>query len=336
MQAKWYRMSLPVRLGAILLALVLPVVPARTGEAPRPPQYVIISFDGDLQNEQWRRSRALARETGAHFTYFLSCVYLLSPDTRDVYQGPGMARGRTNVGSGYSREDVAARLANVWGAHREGHDIASHGCGHFNGKDWSRRDWLEELDQFRTVMRKAWTINGIDGEPEGWRVFAEHGVRGFRAPYLATSKALYAALAQDHFAYDASGISRGPVPPEDKNGFARFSLPLVPEGPEQRRVIAMDYNLFVRHSDGEEEPEHAARFANRAYEAFRGAFDRQYEGDRVPLQLGFHFTLMNGGAYWTALERFAREVCEKPDVQCVSYRGYLDRLPGRETASIGG
>ena len=45
----------------------------------------------------------------------------------------------------------------------------------------------------------------------------------------------------------------------------------------------------------------------------------------MPLQLGFHFVLMNGGAYWRALERFAEEVCAKPDVACISYRDYLAR-----------
>ena len=58
-------------------------------------------------------------------------------------------------------------------------------------------------------------------------------------------------------------------------------------------------------------------------------FDAQYNGERVPFQVGFHFTLMNGGAYWRALERFANEVCSKPDVACVSYRDYLKRAQPR-------
>ena len=55
-------------------------------------------------------------------------------------------------------------------------------------------------------------------------------------------------------------------------------------------------------------------------------------GERMPLQLGFHFTLMNDGAYWRALERFAEEVCVKPDVVCVSYGDYL-APPGRGARS---
>jgi hypothetical protein len=87
----------------------------------------------------------------------------------------------------------------------------------------------------------------------------------------------------------------------------------------------MDYNLYVRHSGGKENAAHSAAFEQRTYEAFRAAFDREYVGARTPLQLGFHFVLMNDGAYWRALDRFAEDVCTKPDVACISYRDYLAR-----------
>ncbi len=88
----------------------------------------------------------------------------------------------------------------------------------------------------------------------------------------------------------------------------------------------MDYNLFVRHSGGFERTDEGAAFENRSFEAFKAAFEEQYAGKRIPLQIGFHFTLMNGGAYWRALERFARDVCLKPDVDCISYADYVARL----------
>lgn len=312
------------RCGLALLACLCVLHPASASDHGKPPQYVIISFDGDLHLEQWERSRALARTTGATFTYFLSCVYLLSPDTREAYRGPGMGAGRTNVGSGFSREDVAGRLRQIWAARLEGHDIASHACGHFDGTKWSENDWTEELDQFRTVVRDAWKINDVPYEPEGWRDFAMHGITGFRAPYLSTTRALYRALAREGFVYDASSISRGPAEPQEHGGIMRFSLPLIPEGPGDRRIIAMDYNMYVRHSGGKEEADKADRFEERAFRAFQSAFEKQYDGARTPLQLGFHFTLMNGGAYWRALERFAGDVCGRSDVHCVSYHDYLE------------
>jgi peptidoglycan/xylan/chitin deacetylase (PgdA/CDA1 family) len=321
------------RIRASLMAALCPsAMPAARAE--QPPQYVVISFDGAGPIDQWERSRALARQSGAHFTYFLSCVYLLSPDTRQTYAGPKTKPGKSNVGFAQSRDDVAQRLQQIWTARLEGHEIASHGCGHFDGKDWSTADWRSEFDSFTRILRDAWTINGIPGAPDGWRAFAESEVKGFRAPYLSTGKALDRALAAEKFRYDASGVSRGPAEPVERGGIVRFSLPLIPEGPKARPVIAMDYNLFVRHSDGVERPDEAQRFEERAYDAFIGAFERQYEGDRVPLQLGFHFTLMNDAAYWRALERFAGAVCAKPDVRCVSYGELADAIFPQHTGAL--
>ncbi len=315
-----------VKLHPVVLAAFAFSPVAALAEPPAPPtQYVIVSFDGAQHVEQWQRSRALAARTGATFTYFLSCVYLLSPEHKREYKAPNMKAGRSNVGFGTSTEEVAARLDQIWKAKSEGHDIASHACGHFDGSKWSRADWNSELKSFRTILENAYSINGIEGEPEGWKHFVETEINGFRAPYLATDDALYEALADSGYSYDVSGISRGPAQPGVEDGLVRFALPQIPEGPKGRPVIAMDYNMFVRHSGGFERDDKDAVFENRAYDAFQQAFEAEYNGNRKPLELGFHFTLMNGGAYWRALERFTENVCGKPGVACVSYRDYIDR-----------
>ena len=310
----------------LVSATVLAATASQAADMAVPRQVVAISFDGAQHVAQWKRSRALAERTGARFTYFLSCVYLLAPEHRTLYQSPEHRPGRSNVGFGTSKEEVAERLAEIWTARREGHEIASHGCGHFDGKDWSKADWEGEFSAFARIVRDAFTINGIDGEPDGWRGFVENDIRGFRAPYLSTSEALFEALAEAGMDYDASGVSKGPAHPETRQGLRRFALPMVPEGPAARPVIAMDYNLFARHSDAEETEDPEGRFEERAYRAFKAAFDEQYDGRRIPLQIGYHFTLMNGGAYWRALERFVDEVCIKPDVDCISYEELDSRL----------
>ncbi|WP_187969924.1 polysaccharide deacetylase [Aquibium microcysteis] len=312
------------------LLLSVPLL-ASTASAPaadmaEPRQVVVISFDGAQHVAQWKRSRALAERTGARFTYFLSCVYLLSPEHRALYQGPAHRPGRSNVGFGGSTEEVAERLGEIWAARQEGHEIASHGCGHFDGKDWSVADWTTEFAAFTRIVRDAYAINGIEGEPEGWRALVEDDIRGFRAPYLSTSEALFQALGEAGMDYDASGVSKGPATAPMQDGLRRFALPMVPEGPAARPVIAMDYNLFARHSNAEETEDRDGRFAERAYKAFKAAFDEQHDGRRIPLQIGYHFTLMNGGAYWRALERFAEEVCVMPDVDCISYEDLNRRL----------
>ncbi len=311
----------------VLLAAGLSVSPVRADPpmaARKPMQTVIISFDGAHDLNQWRRSRALAAQTGAHFTYFLSCVFLLSPETKGTYQPPHMKAGRSNVGFAQSRAEVEQRLYQIRLAVSEGHDLASHACGHFDGGHWTAADWKQEFASFADILRNAYSINQIAPEPDDWKNVAAR-VDGARAPYLSTGPSLYRAIADAGLSYDASGISRGPEKPNLDGAIARFSLPLIPEGPKGARVLGMDYNLYVRHSAGKDNLARSKEFEDRSYAAFRAAFDKQYDGERVPLQLGFHFVLMNGGAYWRALERFASEVCTKPDVACISYRDYLAR-----------
>jgi peptidoglycan/xylan/chitin deacetylase (PgdA/CDA1 family) len=300
-------------------------------DAPKPRQIVIISFDGASDHAQWQRSRRLAAITGARFTYFLSCVFLVPPDRRATYKAPGKGAGKSNVGFAHSRDDVAGRLNQIWLARAEGHDIGSHGCGHFDGANWTGSQWDEEFASFRRIVRDAWSDNGLKGEPDGWRHFADEEIVGFRAPYLSASKGLYEALPRDGFAYDASAVSRGPAAPKEDGGVMRFALPQIPEGPSKRLVIGMDYNLFVRHSGGFERADRDGVFEQRTLDAFNAAFAREYDGGRTPLEFGFHFTLMNGGAYWRALERFAHDVCLRADVACISYADYL-REPARNAA----
>ncbi|MGN6769755.1 MAG: polysaccharide deacetylase [Rhizobiaceae bacterium] len=324
-------MPTALRILSIVLACLL-AFPAFAEPQQRANQLVAISFDGANDLSQWERSRAVARRTGASFTYFVSCVFLLTRKDRDLYHPPEHRPGASNIGFAPSKEDVAWRLREIWTARLEGHDIASHGCGHFDGAKWSKADWSTELKEVRTIFRDAWTINDVPYEPSGWKQFAETGIVGFRAPYLSTSTGLDAALAGEGFLYSASGVSRGPQMPFERGGLVQFALPTIPEGPSNRRVVAMDYNLYVRHSHGKEDIAHAADYEERAYRAFQAAFENQYDGERIPLQIGFHFTLMNGGAYWRALERFAGEVCTKPDVECISYRDLARRI---QTEDIG-
>ena len=322
-----------LRASALLcLSLLLPIASARAESAQGRTQYVIISFDGAHELAQWERSRALAARTGASFTYFLSCVFLLSPKTRDLYKAPGKKAGRSNVGFAASKEEVSDRLMQIRLAHSEGHEIASHGCGHFDGKAWSKAEWVNEFTAFDTIFRQAYALNGLSPEPADWKTIAD-GVIGFRAPYLATGKPLYQALADKGFLYDASGVSRGPALADSAQGPVRFSLPLIPEGPSSRRVLGMDYNLYVRHSKGKEVPEKSAAFEESTLSAYRDAFTKQYDGERIPLQLGFHFVEMNAGAYWRALDRFLTETCGKDDVACVSYAEAMDILAKEKKAA---
>lgn len=321
-------------LAALCLALLLapPALaePQALPEPARPKQLLLISFDGAHDNALWEKSRDIARRTGAHFTYFLSCTTLIPRERAKDYKAPGMKAGRSNIGFAPTVEDVAVRLDHIWAARQEGHEIANHACGHFDGKDWSKADWLSEFQTFRDIVTNAWKANGLaDREPDGWATFARTGIRGFRAPYLSAPDSLAAAEKDFGFAYDASLVTKGAMLPDEDGALLRFGLPLIPEGPQNRNIIGMDYNLFVRHSAGMDNPSQSQEFEARSYAAFKAAFDKEYEGERIPLQLGFHFVEMNAGAYWRAMERLVTDVCHRSDVACVTYSEAIDLLAER-------
>jgi len=318
------------------LALCLASV-SNANEAPRPRQLLLISFDGAGDNALWQRSRDFAEKTNARFTYFLSCSLIVAKADAASYKGPGRKAGRSNIGFAQTREEARARLEHVWQAHREGHEIASHTCGHFDGANWSTTDWTAEMESFRKILADAWKANGAaQDEPEGWREFVAQDIRGFRAPYLSAPETLFRAERKNGFLYDASTVTKEPAAPKEEAGVVRFGLPLIPEGPKNRPIIAMDYNLFIRHSAGVENPSRSAEFEERAYAAFRAAFDRQYNGERIPLQIGLHFVKMNDGAYWRAMERLAGEVCGRADVACVTYLEAMRELqPGSGDGASG-
>ncbi|CDZ69523.1 Polysaccharide deacetylase [Neorhizobium galegae bv. orientalis] len=324
---------------ALPLALCLLAAPltanAADNTAGKPKQLVMVSFDGAGANNLWQRSRDLALRTNAHFTYFLSCTLVIERADAKNYQGPHEKPGKSNIGFAQTAAEARERLGHVWQAHIEGHDISSHTCGHFDGKDWTAADWAAEFNTFHDVLTNAWKTSGAGSEePAGWKDFVATGITGFRAPYFSTSPGMVEAERQAGIRYDASLVTKGPVMPEEKAGLIRFGLPLIPEGPSQRPIIAMDYNLFIRHSGGIDNPSSSAEFEERAYSAFKAAFDKEYDGDRIPLQIGLHFVEMNGGAYWRAMERLVAEVCAREDVACVSYSEAIRLIREREKPRV--
>jgi hypothetical protein len=249
---------------------------------------------------------ALARETGARFTYFLSCTYLLTWETR-ANTAAGPWRGRSNVGFGFSREDVAARLDHIWRPTRKATRSPIMPAAISTAASWSAGEWLHEFAEFDRIVAGAYEINGIEGEPEGWRDW-RNANGGFRAPYLSVGDGLFAALSRAWLSPMTPRRSRGAGarPAGERHRDLRpADDPGRPRRPTRHRhglqsLRAPFGRVRARGRDGQ--------FEERAYRAFLDAFEANMRRAN-PLQIGFHFTLMNGGAYWNALERFVREVC---------------------------
>ncbi len=81
----------------------------------------------------------------------------------------------------------------------EKHEIGSHACGHYKGREWSKRSWVKEFDAFDRIMRDAYKNNGhADAKLEDRVERIKSAVKGFRAPFLATNEALIEMMGELH------------------------------------------------------------------------------------------------------------------------------------------
>jgi peptidoglycan/xylan/chitin deacetylase (PgdA/CDA1 family) len=314
----------------------------------RPPQFVVLAFDGSQSDEMWKATMGLAdtlKKEGkpAKFTYFISGVYFLSEKTRRHYDAPGRGPGSSFIGFGSSRgDDIPQRIANVNAAHAAGHEIASHANGHFDGKSWSEDMWRSEFRQFDDLLFSAAKNNALPDDPATGKppalTMAKRSIVGFRAPMLGHSQGLWPTMAAHGFRYDTSRSNKPDYWPRKLPGAGwNFALGEIRVPGTSMRTLSMDYNFYVVQSGAKPNPSQAARYEEQMLDAYLQYFNGNYLGNRAPVHIGHHFAQWNNGAYWRAFQRFARAVCGKPEVKCVTYRelaDYLDTMPDTNLAAF--
>jgi hypothetical protein len=309
-----------VRLLAWLLLLAAGVAPAKgwgqTPVAVRPPQFVVVSFDGSGGAEMFEYWRAVARRAHAHFTFFVSGVYLVDWSHHLRYRPPRHPRGRSDIGFAPDAAFAEDTLAEAAGAYDEGHEIGTHFNGHFcapyagNVDHWTAADWSDELDQFDELMFAGHKLP-----------FGRDEVVGARTPCLQGNLPLLdPLLARRGFRYDASSVALLGTWPWRQGGIWSVPLLELPFVGHTFRVVSMDYN-FLANQLG-----HDSVAEREMYLTLRAAFHTSYRGNRAPLSIGFHFETWHHGAYDRALSRFLTETCNLRDVRCVSIRELVDWL----------
>jgi hypothetical protein len=158
---------------------------AGSAASERPPQFVLLAFDGSLNLDFWQESRAFAQQSGAKFTYFMSGTYFVPDAKKSIYHGPHHNAGASDIGFGGPSANIGLRLQQVKKAHDEGHEMASHANGHFDGSAWTEGDWDSEFAQFNPLIFKAAETAGVANVDLG---FGIQDVKGFRAPLLGVRK----------------------------------------------------------------------------------------------------------------------------------------------------
>ncbi|MAV91271.1 MAG: polysaccharide deacetylase [Bdellovibrionaceae bacterium] len=292
----------------------------------RPPQFVLLAFDGSKSLNMWENTRAFAKVANAKFTYFISGVYFLESSVRSEYKGPGHKRGRSDIGFGNDLEDVRERLQQIMLAVKEGNEIGSHANGHFNGSKWSQHQWETEFVQFDQFLVGAWQRAGLE-EPREWFDISTFKRVGFRAPLLGYSKGLWPALKNFNFKYDTSRVSSPDYWPHIRDGVWNFPLASIRRYGTKYSTLSMDYNFYYSHSKGKRgEPSDFADYREEMYKSYLQYFKTNYLGNRAPVHIGHHFSTWNGGAYYAALKDFANTVCSLPETRCVTYTELMNFL----------
>lgn len=331
---KWNRISL-----GVILALTASTSFAKKTDVKkvdRPPQYIMFGMDGGLDLNQWQATRTFATEMNKankpmNFTYFIPGVYFLRSTNRHFYSPPKHDIGYSAIGFAKTPAEIYNRIGIMNDAYAEGHEIASKGNGHFNGQAerWTTEDWTSELKQFNDFVFGAYFNNGLAPNskyPQGYAL-SDKDIVGVRAPYLAVNEALWPAMRDLKFRYDTSGSGEMTIwPQKNPVGIWRINVPIIEMAGTGKRIIGMDYNFYLAQSNGKEDLANREVYRKQMFDSYMNYFNFNYYGRRAPVNIGHHFTLYNGGAYWDAMQDFARAICGLPEVRCVTFKNYVNWL----------
>jgi len=302
----------------------------------RPPQYVLLAFDGSLSIPFWEESLAFAKATSdagkpTKFTYFISGTYFI-PDTLKAdrtkgYNAPhGLGWGKSAIGWGGQASVIKTRVGWVDRAADEGHEIASHAVGHFDGSAWTYEDWKSEFTQFDSIFFGEKAVQRLTK-------VALADVVGFRAPQLGHSPGLFRVLAERDYTYDTSKSAAPNYWPQKIGGVWNFPLAQLRIVGSGKKTLSMDYNFYIADSRGSADAANAGRYRKQMFDTYMAYFNSNYYGNRAPVQIGHHFSKWNGAAYWDAMKDFAKAVCGKPEVKCDTNKAlvaYLETLTEEE------
>ncbi len=319
-------------------------VPRKLKAGQKPPQFIVVSFDGVGWNEKWQYWFDIARKVPFRFTGLLSGTYMLSAQTRTHYTGPGHQPGASDI-NWNNPEDLPVEINDLNQAVDAGIEIGTHFNGHFcgpgGGNTWTGEDWNTELDQFFAL------INNYKANNPGLQLpdlkVSKNDIRGERTPCLeGKEQALFPALVQHGMTYDSSFTKRGISWPKQSQqnkiwqiGMAEFPMhgtitgntELPPDKRTRHMQITMDYNFYYSQeragTKGMPSPEQSKIDSEQVFQTYNDMYNATLNGNRAPLILGNHFNQWNNNAYSDAIGKFVLETCGKPDTQCVPFRDLI-------------
>ncbi|MEU2282272.1 hypothetical protein ABZ614_10100 [Streptomyces sp. NPDC013178] len=314
--------------------------PERLKPGQKPPQFVVFSWDGAGEDSQrlFSHFRKVSKANNATMTYFLSGVYLLPEEKRDLYKPPQHSPGRSDIGFNDEQgiADTVQQLRLAW---LEGNEIGTHFNGHFCGKgggvgEWSVEEWKDEIAQAKQFV-KTWKTNTGRTEAAPLPFDYDQELIGARTPCLEGRNNFLKAARELGFRYDTSGVNNQ-LWPGRKEGLWDLSMQLVPFPGHSFEQLTMDYNFMVNQSgtNSQGDPAKHAFWGNQMRDGLLKGFQRAYDGNRAPLIIGNHFESWNGGTYMRAVEEVVERVCTRTEVRCVSFRQLADWLDAQDPKTL--
>ncbi len=308
----------------------------------RPPQFVLISFDGSKSHAFWKETLALAAETKSQFSYFISGVYFLNQKDKANYLPPKRKAGASDIGFAENEpSDIEKRTGFIWQAlnSKDPMDIGSHVNGHFDGGLWTKEEWTQEFTEFHKLVEKVFTLYPKINQPFAyqWESTLHETIKGFRAPLLAQNIATQQVLKDFNYSYDASQMIKNKWPNLMNTKVWNVGLSRITLLGTKKETVAMDYNVLYGQCDGQFNPKNSGEcltisdsllkyFENQTYLSYINAFLTSYYGNRAPLSIGHHFSLWNSGIYWKALQKVVIAVCSQPEVKCIAHKSMVQWL----------
>lgn len=309
--------------------------PGGVYDGGRPPQFVLVSFDGAADPALLERWMKVSKEAQARVTLFLSVVHLLSVDHAERYQGPKHNPGESDIGFARNGDQPATTwIGKVIGglqlAQRDGFELGMNFGGHWCGPEgintWTAADWTAELEAVNAIAENADAWNGLN--PALGNVYTSPPI-GARTPCLEGREAEYSpplkALGYRYNASNTRGIDQWPV---FRNDLWNFGFPGVPIRGYPRDMITVDAAIHANLVPGEADPtdERAKQISKDVYDGLMAGFESSFYGNRAPFEVANRFTSLGKGAYDDAVETFMLSVCRRPEVHCVTYREMTDWL----------
>lgn len=315
--------------------------PRKLGPGQKPPQFVVLSFDGVGWYQKWQYWQHIAKQVPLRFTGFLTGLYLLDAEHRNAYDAPRHGRGKSSLGAWNGPADVVQEVRDLNAAWRDGDEIGTHYNGHFcsdnppGGNDWTTADWNSELDQFFTFVRSFRKIDRLPNVPA--LQVPVNSIRAARTPCLEGNPTqLFPALSAHGFDVDSSVIRRGLSWPLKQDGIWQMGMSTFPLHGTDHFVTTMDYNLWYAQEKASStvSPAQSVQDSDQVFNTYLDMYHAAYAGNRAPLILGNHFESWNNNAYTAALGKFALKVCGQPETYCVPFRDVVRWLAVQDPATV--